>query len=99
MSQIKVTVSPVPFGGRVEGLAGRPQTNARVYLSLVGCERLAHEGMTPKRIRRAAFASLRSTLGLSRDTVIVEHPSQGYFMVKSRDLQTNLVVTVTPSAE
>ena len=78
------------------GEAGRPQANARIYLSLVGCDRLMREGATEKQIRRRAFAALRTQLGLSPQTVIARH-EHGYFMVKSRDLLTDLAVTVRPA--
>jgi hypothetical protein len=78
------------------GEAGRPQANARIYLSLVGCDRLMREGATEKQIRRVAFAALRTQLGLSPKTVIAGH-AHGYFMVKSREVLTDLHVTVTPA--
>lgn len=92
---LRVTVSQVGVESRA-GEAGRPQTNARVYLSLVGCDRLMREGATEKQIRRAAFAQLRGMLGLAPTVVIAGHP-HGYYMVKSREVKTNLVVTVTPA--
>lgn len=95
MVNVRVTVSEVGFETR-SGEAGRPQGNARIYLSMVGCDRLHREGVTEKQIRRAAFAQLRSMRGLSPKTVIARH-EHGYFMVKSRELKTNLVVTVTPA--
>lgn len=95
MVNVRVSVSETGVETRA-GEAGRPQTNARVYLSMVGCDRLMREGVTEKQIRRAAFAQLRTMRGLPRTCVIAGHP-HGYFMVKSRDLKTNLVVTVTPA--
>jgi hypothetical protein len=93
---LNVTAAQVARGAHSEG-AGRPQANARVYLSLVGCERLMREGATEKQIRRQAFALLRSQLGLSNKTVIARH-EHGYFMVKSREVLTDLAVTVRPAA-
>lgn len=92
--QLRVSVSPQSFESR-SGQAGRPQGNARVYLSLVGCDRLHREGVTEKQIRRQAFSQLREILGLPRETVIARH-EHGYFMIKSREVKTNLVLTVSP---
>jgi hypothetical protein len=93
--ELRVTLQPVPFD-LAEGERGRPQVNPRVYLSLVNTERLKREGWTEKQLRRRAFAQLRQMLGLPQDTVIVRSQEGDYFMVKSKALDTNLVVTVTP---
>lgn len=93
--ELRVTVSQVGVETR-SGEAGRPQTNSRVYLSLVGCDRLIREGATEKQVRRAAFAQLRGMLGLAPTVVIAGHP-HGYFMVKATEIRTNLVVTVSPA--
>jgi len=92
---LTVTAAQVARSAHSEG-AGRPQANARVYLSLVGCERLMREGATEKQIRRQAFALLRAQLGLPNTTVIARH-EHGYFMIKSREVLTDLAVTVRPA--
>jgi hypothetical protein len=94
-ANVRVSVSQLGLEAR-PGEAGRPQTNARVYLSLVGCDRLLREGWSEKQIRRAAFAQLRAMLGLPRTTVIAGH-EHGFYMIKSKEIKTNLVVTVTPA--
>lgn len=93
---LHVTVRPIGLTLRT-GEVGRPQTNSRIYLSLVGCDSLMREGATEKQIRRAAFASLRTTLGLPKTTVIARH-THGHFVVKSTEIVGNLVLTVSPAA-
>lgn len=93
--ELRVTLAPVPFEP-VEGERGRPQVNPRIYLNLVGVERLKRQGWTEKQLRRRAFAQVRTMLGLSHDTVIAKATEGDFFMVKTKALDTNLVVTVTP---
>ena len=92
---LRITVQPVPFD-HAEGEKGRPQVNPRLYLTLANTERLQRQGWSEKQIRRRAFAKLRKMLGLSPETVIAKAPEGDFFMVKTRDLDSNLVVVVTP---
>lgn len=92
---LRVTVQPVPFDA-TEGEKGRPQVNPRLYLTLANTERLQRQGWTEKQIRRRAFAKLRKMLGLEPETVIAKATDGDYFMVKTRALDSNLVVVVTP---
>lgn len=95
MNTLNITLNPVPFTAN-DG-RGRPQTNPRLYLSLVGCEALKREGWTEKQLRRRAFAQARALLGLPKDVVIAESVDGSYYMVKSTSLKTNVVVIATPA--
>lgn len=96
--ELRVTLQPVPFDA-ADGERGRPQVNPRIYLSLVNVERLKRQGWTEKQLRRRAFAQVRTILGLTPDTVIAKSPEGDFFMAKTKQLDTNLVVTVTPKIE
>lgn len=93
---LNVSVSSVPFEKNTD--RGRPQTNARLYLTMVNTQRLIREGWTEKQLRRQAFAQVRETLGLDKDTVIARSTDGSYFMVKSDRLRANFEVRVSAAS-
>lgn len=96
-SVVNVSLSSVPFESTA-GQRGRPQTNARLYVSFVNTQRLLREGWTEKQLRREAFVQVRKILGLAEDTVIARSADHSYYMVKHH-LGSNFAVTVTAAAD
>lgn len=90
---VNVSLTSVPFE-KNEG-RGRPQTNARLYVSMVNTQRLTREGWSEKQLRRRAFAQLREMLGLDADVVIARSEDKSHFMIKSDRLRSNFAITVT----